>query len=598
MAYTTNGYTTAAWSAWSLVDKTALNTALSYNDSLNPCNITSIAHSGKYWVIGLYGDATHPALAYSADGLTWTPVTNIPSGVKSGMYVVYANKMFVAIVDSLIYSTIWSIDGIKWKSGAPAGTILGYSNKLYYINSKWIAISTVDVSSNYLLKYSSDGINWNSANLNTLKKSVKGVVYNGTRWIIIGQTATTNLYVEYSTNITAPSSEWTTVTIYNSGSSINHPIPFFYDSSYTYLYLSNLPILYKSSDGISWSSIASSAFGFYTDVVLVSNQDPINNTLVYARESTTSALSFYYVSSGQLGQNLFKSNSNNNNVTLPNAIGFAIPDRYPDAPTITSVTANYNEIKIFFTEAVVFGVGASYISTYLCSLDGGNTFFDTSQNVSPLIIPQSKINKTSVPVNVNVYIQAFNDIGYTSPDSLAFNINIPAYPCFLESTQILTDRGYVPIEKLTNRHLVKTVSHGFKRVWKTGSRIIDHSATDERIKEQLYVCSKKAFPEAFEDLVLTGCHSILVDEWSSEDEKERATEANGGNVYITDNYYRLPACADLRTTVYPTPGEYTIYHVALENSDYYMNYGIYANGVLVESCSKRYLKELSGMDLK
>jgi hypothetical protein len=110
------------------------------------------------------------------------------------------------------------------------------------------------------------------------------------------------------------------------------------------------------------------------------------------------------------------------------------------------------------------------------------------------------------------------------------------------------------------------------------------------------MCPVDVYPEIFQDLVLTGCHSILVDEWPSEEERERAIEANGGNVYLTDNYYRLPACADLRTKVYPTPGEYTIYHIALENDDYYTNYGIYANGLLVESCSKRYLKELSGME--
>jgi hypothetical protein len=40
-----------------------------------------------------------------------------------------------------------------------------------------------------------------------------------------------------------------------------------------------------------------------------------------------------------------------------------------------------------------------------------------------------------------------------------------------------------------------------------------------------------------------------------------------------------------------------IYHIALENENYYSNYGIYANGLLVETCSKRYLKELSAMDL-
>jgi len=111
------------------------------------------------------------------------------------------------------------------------------------------------------------------------------------------------------------------------------------------------------------------------------------------------------------------------------------------------------------------------------------------------------------------------------------------------------------------------------------------------------VCSADVFEEVFADLVITGCHSILVEEWTSEDERQRAIDANGGNVYITDNYYRLPACADLRTRVYEHPGTYTIYHIALENENYYTNYGIYANGLLVESCSQRYLKELSNMKL-
>jgi hypothetical protein len=53
----------------------------------------------------------------------------------------------------------------------------------------------------------------------------------------------------------------------------------------------------------------------------------------------------------------------------------------------------------------------------------------------------------------------------------------------------------------------------------------------------------------------------------------------------------------MRTSVYEVIGNYTIYHLALEHVDYYMNYGIYANGLLVESCSKRYLKELSNMTL-
>ena len=71
---------------------------------------------------------------------------------------------------------------------------------------------------------------------------------------------------------------------------------------------------------------------------------------------------------------------------------------------------------------------------------------------------------------------------------------------------------------------------------------------------------------------------------------------NGG-VYLTDDKLRMPACVDERTTVYEKEGLHTIYHLALENEDYYGNYGIYANGLLVETCSKRYLRELSYMEL-
>ena len=110
-------------------------------------------------------------------------------------------------------------------------------------------------------------------------------------------------------------------------------------------------------------------------------------------------------------------------------------------------------------------------------------------------------------------------------------------------------------------------------------------------KDQLYKCSFDHFP-VFEDLVITGCHSILVDEFK-EGEREKTIECVK-NVYITDKKYRLPTGVDERTTAYETPGNYIIYHFALKNDDY-MNYGVYANGLLVETCSKRYLTELYNM---
>ena len=166
--------------------------------------------------------------------------------------------------------------------------------------------------------------------------------------------------------------------------------------------------------------------------------------------------------------------------------------------------------------------------------------------------------------------------------------------CFKENTQILTDKGYIQIQDLRQGDLVKTLNHDFKPIDMIGKREIYHPAIQERIKDQLYKCSQGEYSEVFEDLVITGCHSILVDDFVNEEQKQQTIEVNS-KIYVTDKKYRLPACVDYRASVYETAGTYTIYHFALEHDDYYMNYGIYANGLLVETCSKRNLKKMSNM---
>ena len=170
------------------------------------------------------------------------------------------------------------------------------------------------------------------------------------------------------------------------------------------------------------------------------------------------------------------------------------------------------------------------------------------------------------------------------------------YPCFKEGSKILTDTGYIPIENLKNGDMIKTFKHGFKPIVMIGKKVIYNPAEKERIKEQLYKCSKNKYPDIFEDLVITGCHSILVENLVTRKQIERIKEV-AGDTYFTDDKLRLPACVDDRASVYEVKGDFTIYHIALENDDYYMNYGVYANGLLVETCSKRYLKKLSKMEL-
>jgi hypothetical protein len=171
--------------------------------------------------------------------------------------------------------------------------------------------------------------------------------------------------------------------------------------------------------------------------------------------------------------------------------------------------------------------------------------------------------------------------------------------CFKEGTQILcldgNEEKYTPIEQLQKGVLVKTSENGYKPIVLIGHSKIYNSANSLRSKNRLYKCCKEKYPELLEDLVITGCHSILV---SHVTEKEREdTEAVLGYVYVTENKYRLMACFDKRADTFGEEGVFPIWHFALENEDIRMNYGVFANGLLVESSSIRMMSEYSGMEL-
>jgi hypothetical protein len=165
----------------------------------------------------------------------------------------------------------------------------------------------------------------------------------------------------------------------------------------------------------------------------------------------------------------------------------------------------------------------------------------------------------------------------------------PPLMCFQEGTEILTNTGYRNIETLQKGDLIKTVRHGYKPIVIINNHPFHHIPSTERIKNQLYVCRSDQYPEVTKDLVLIGCHSTLVNAFK--DGEREKTQAILGRACVTDNYCRLPVCIDSRAAVYETEGLYNIYHITLEHDNYYMRYGIYANGLLVDSASKLYLQK-------
>jgi hypothetical protein len=590
--------------------------------------VCGIANNSNCWVAGgvTAGIPDAVSLGYSFDGDTWIASSSGNEIFDNYVFgIEYANGKFVAIGSGSTYSVAYSYDGITWTGCIPTslieskGLILTF---ISFINGYWIVIGSAADTATYknTIFYSTDGVSWSSVN-SPLNIAMSSIIYTGTKWIANGLGVRDSDSAYYSLTYTSISpglwteTNWTPITslfgitpptLHNTFRDYNNILGLYInnDNSNNIIVVgshdisangttTSTPIILKSEDGINWTS--NDNVGNLTNLQykliynngkwFIGQNNGVSNTTQSFVYSTNAGLTWNTVASDPFG-------------TDPTSCCRVIAQKSmpePTAPVITSVNSTYSSIAIYFTPPTYNGSGASTIVGYKYTLNGGVTYSQTiSTTTSPLVI---KIPYVYKDTSYNVGIAAVNSYGVVSLASNMRSTTILKYPCFKSGTKILTNRGYKRIETLRAGDLVKTALHGYIPVWKIGKRKIYHPSTNERIPDQLYVCSSDVYPEVFEDLVITGCHSILVKKWASEEEKERTAHANGGELYITDYHYRLPACADLRAHVYDEEGDYTIYHLALENDDYYKNYGIYANGLLVESCSKRYLTELSGMEI-
>ena len=169
-----------------------------------------------------------------------------------------------------------------------------------------------------------------------------------------------------------------------------------------------------------------------------------------------------------------------------------------------------------------------------------------------------------------------------------FTMYIMPSLCLHEDTKILcfvdSKETYLPIKTLTAGMLVVTTS-GNKKIDLIGSVTAINAHMHPAVIEKLYICKKEKYPELTEDLILTGTHSILVDALT-EEQRQRSIQLTN-DVYMTDTKYRLIAAIDSRAEIYPMSGSFTVWNMSLEDKIDTKNYGIYANGLLVETASKR-----------
>lgn len=330
-----------------------------------------------------------------------------------------------------------------------------------------------------------------------------------------------------------------------------------------------------------------------------------NNALNYWAQFTYTGYYYYPISFG--GYGLVYSSASSvahdtlTNATSPNANWIFFGDAYVSTDTIkqnTAFSVTINAPLAIPEYELVFLQSGDYQLYYndepFSSVVTYDNLVDTTIEFIDLIF---SVTGTNLPL-VLKYTTTGGSFGVGDPiATYYFNVYSGSLVCFKEDTKILTNHGYIPIQYLRKGDLIKTLKHGFMPINMIGKKDIHHRAIKERIKDQLYICSQNKYPEVFEDLVITGCHSILVSSFKDDTQRENTMKLFNGKIYVTDAKYRLPACLDDKASVYEKEGMHTIYHIALDHDNYYMNYGIYANGLLVETCTKNYLERLSGMKM-
>ena len=349
--------------------------------------------------------------------------------------------------------------------------------------------------------------------------------------------------------------------------------------------------IYESSDsGVTWTTLSSD---LPSNPFLISIATNLTGTNII---TCTSTIIYISTNSGATFTSVYNDPSNNiRNVACSSNFGI-----YYYATTAGNVYTSTSLNNTLWT-ALPLIVGHNNFASLSCSADGSKVFLsDNNQNL--YLFSNGVWTEIGIGFNFGFISSYSNSNGLLTATGgnifTTYSLTYPRYPCFKEDSKILCHQDgkeiYRNIQDLRKGDLVKTLRHGYVAIDMIGTTTIQNTKS-ARDGNKLYRCTKAKYPELTEDLIITGHHSILVSHITDE-QREKMKEVMG-KIYITNNKYRLAACIDDRAEPYDKEGQINIWHIALCNEDYYMNYGIYGNGLLVESCSRRYIKEISGMRL-
>ena len=291
---------------------------------------------------------------------------------------------------------------------------------------------------------------------------------------------------------------------------------------------------------------------------------------------------------------LFSDVNNPTNVVLDNSGNFYLGVAGNNIARLTSTGTLSNTSNLALSSS-----GPTAFTNYGLVFDGSLNLF-VSDNINNRVIksspktfvfggPSATNSEAFYGTPVTTYLYNITD----SVTTTTFGLNIV---CFKKGTKILGENDtYISIEELKIGDLVKTYKQGYQKIIK-----IAHSRSCDYVQSaynQMYTYSRESNPDLTEDLHLTGGHSLLLDTLTDEESNDmKKIHWPTKEEYMVEDKYKLLACFSRKLRM-STEQNAEIYHLTLEppeNAKPSHVYGIYANGILVESCSQAGMEQILG----
>jgi hypothetical protein len=247
--------------------------------------------------------------------------------------------------------------------------------------------------------------------------------------------------------------------------------------------------------------------------------------------------------------------------------------------SVTTTTNSYTSSQGLFQSGYRYSIiNSNKLPRTTISINTTNgiiTFKNLILNGTPLVtnIVTTKYDSNNMPYDYDIN-----------------NFTITYSVCFKEDSNILclinNEETYVKVQDLKPNMLVKTCEDSYVPIDTIGwFHLVNEIDNENRHPDGLYELSTEKYPELTENLVLTGRHSILVDTLK----KEHLNNYKFARHIKLYNKHKLPCVANENAKPYKN-GTYKIWSFCLQTEDETKNYGIYANGLLVESTNKRDVK--------